>query len=451
MARRQDKMRLAVMLSAAGSHMAGWRHPDAQADGGFNFQHQLEYAQAAESAKFDLLFLADGLAIRKAKIDALSRTSSYIVQLEPFTLLAALAAATKRIGLVATASTTYNEPFHIARKFASLDHISNGRAGWNLVTSTNDTEAYNFGQDEHAAHADRYDRAGEFADVVAGLWDTWEDDAFPLDKEKGVYFDPKKLHVLGHKGKHFSVRGPLNVTRPPQGQPVVFQAGSSEPGMELAARTADVVFTAQPTIARAKAFYADLKGRLEKYGRQANELKILPGVSVIVGETAEEAQRKHDRLQELIDPALALAMLSWSMGGDVDLSAYPIDGPVPDDLPESNTGKSRQKLLIDLARRENLTLRQLSLRSSGQWQLVGTPSQIVDRMEEAFVERGADGFVILPPYLPGGLTDFNRHVVPELQRRALFRTEYEGKTLRENLGLKRPAHRPRQKADLQQL
>lgn len=440
MSKRQDRMRLAAMISAGGSHMAGWRHPDAAADGGSNVRVQVESAQEAERAMLDLVFLADGLAIRRAKMEALSHTSSYIVQLEPMTLLGALSAVTTRVGLVATASTTYNEPFHVARKFASLDHLSAGRAGWNLVTSTNDTEAYNFSRSEHAEHADRYARAGEFIDVVRGLWDTWEDDAFPLDKASGRYFDPAKLHVLGHVGDQFSVRGPLNVARSPQGHPVIFQAGGSEPGMELAARTADVVFAAQPTIDRAVSFYQDVKGRMGKYGRKPEDLKILPGVMTYVGDSESEAKEKREQLDALIAPDLALEMLSWQLGG-VDLSKYPIDGPVPQDLAVSNAGKSRQALLLDLARKENLTLRQLMLRSSGQWTLAGTPERIADELEAMFMAGGADGFVVLPTHFPGGFSDFTRKVVPQLQKRGLFRTEYEGSTLRENLGLARVPHR----------
>ncbi|MGY2047895.1 LLM class flavin-dependent oxidoreductase [Methylobacterium sp. JK268] len=444
MARRGERLHLGAFLYPGGHHVAAWRHPRAQADAGVNPAHYRRLAQAAEAAKFDLLFLADGVSIRGDDVEALSRTATrYVGQFEPLTLLSHLSAVTERIGLVATASTTYNEPFHIARKFASLDHLSGGRAGWNLVTSADEREAYNFGRDSHLAHASRYARAEEFVDVVAGLWDTFEDDAFLRDKGEGRFFDPDKLHVLGHVGEHFSVRGPLNVPRPPQGHPVVVQAGSSEAGKALAARTAEVIFTAQQTLADAKAFYADVKGRLARHGRAPGDLKIMPGVFPVVGRTEAEARAKYDELQELIHPVVGRSLLERMLG--LDLSGYPEDGPVPD-VPETNGGKSRQALLVDLARRENLTIRDLSLRiagARGHWTVIGTPAQVADALEERFVEEGADGFNVMPPALPDGLDDFATLVIPELQRRGLFRTAYEGRTLRDHLGLARPPHRVR--------
>jgi len=438
----RSQLRLGAFLYPTGHHIAAWRHPDAQADAGSNFAHYVELAQLAERGKFDLIFLADGVGTRGTDIEALSRTATrYVAQFEPITLLSALAAVTHNIGFVATASTSYNEPYHIARKFASLDHISGGRAGWNLVTSSSEHEAHNFGREEHYAHGERYERAEEFADVVTGLWDTWEEGAFPRDKESGLYFDPQKQHVLNHKGKFFKVRGPLNVARTPQGQPVLVQAGSSEPGRELAARTAEVVFTAHQTFEDARAFYADVKGRLSKYGRHADDLKVMPGIFPVVGHTVAEAEEKFEAIQELIHPVVGLALLSGMTGG-VDLSSYPIDGPVPA-LPETNASKSRQRLLLDLAHRENLTIRQLYLRiagARGHHQIVGTPSQIVDEMEHWFTEGAADGFNVMPPHLPVGLRDFVDLVLPELRRRGLFRSEYEAKTLRQNLGLRTPLH-----------
>jgi FMN-dependent oxidoreductase (nitrilotriacetate monooxygenase family) len=442
MTQRKGPFSLGAFLYPSGHHIAAWRHPDAKADAGIDFHHYVELARAAEAAKFDLVFLADGVGTRGTDIDFLSRTAhSYQAQFEPITLLSALAAVTQRIGLVATASTSFNEPYHVARKFASLDHISAGRAGWNLVTSSSEHEARNFNRDTHFAHADRYERAGEFADVVTGLWNSWEDDAFQRDKTSGRFYDPAKRHVLNHKGKHFSVQGPLNVSRPPQGHPVVVQAGSSEAGKELAARTAEAVFTAQQTLEDAVAFYADIKGRLDKYGRAPEDLKILPGVFPVVGRSESEAKEKFEALQSLIDPVVGLALVSGLTGG-FDLSEYPLDGPIPQ-LPDTNASKSRQQLMIDLARRENLTIRQLYQRvagARGHWQLVGTAEQIVDQLEERFVHHGADGYNVMAPTLPGGLTDFIALVLPELRRRGLFRTEYEGRTLRDHLGLKRPAH-----------
>jgi FMN-dependent oxidoreductase (nitrilotriacetate monooxygenase family) len=443
MTQRTGQLRLGAFLYPSGHHIAAWRHPEAQADAGVNFRHYVKLAQAAEAAKFDLVFLADGVGTRGDNVEFLSRTAhSYVAQFEPITLLSALAAVTEHVGLVATASTSFNEPYHVARKFASLDHISGGRAGWNLVTSSNEHEAKNFNRDKHFEHAERYERAIEFAEVVEGLWDSWEDDAFLRDKDQGRFFDPERRHVLDHKGRFFQVRGPLNVARSPQGHPVVVQAGSSEAGRDLAARTAEVIFTAQQTLEDAVDFYSDVKGRLAQYGRHPDDLKIMPGVFPIVGRSESEAREKFEQLQALIDPKVGLALVSGLTGG-FDLSGYPLDGPIPE-LPETNASKSRQLLTLELARRENLTIRQLYLRvagARGHWQLVGTPAQIVDQLEERFVKGGADGYNVMPPVLPAGLDDFVELVIPELRRRGLFRSEYEGRTLRDNLGLRRPVNR----------
>jgi N-acetyl-S-(2-succino)cysteine monooxygenase len=440
MSRRQ--LHLNAFLLGTGHHVASWRHPDASAKGALDFAAYRDFAQQAEAAKFDALFLADSAAIwgGGSEDEALYR-SDRAEHFEPLTLLSSLAAVTEKIGLIATVTTTYNEPFHLARKFASLDHLSGGRAGWNLVTSSNEAEALNFNQSSHAAHADRYQRAEEFIDVARGLWDSWEEDAFVRDKASGLNFEPAKLHVLDHQGPHFQVRGPLNVARPVQGYPVLVQAGSSEPGKELAARTAEVVFTAQQTLENAQAFYADLKGRLAKYGRSSDSLKILPGIFPVVGKTLEEAEAKYQALQDLIHPAVGLALLSAMIG--IDLSAYDINGPLPDDLPESNGGKSRQALLIEKARRENLSIKALYLSiagARGHYTLVGTPETIADTLQTWFEQGAADGFNIMPALLPNGLTDFIELVVPILQARGLFRTEYEGHTLRDRLGLKKPQH-----------
>ncbi|MFM0529733.1 LLM class flavin-dependent oxidoreductase [Paraburkholderia strydomiana] len=440
---RQNRRQISLgaFLMETGHHIAAWRHPDAHAAGGLDFAHYAELAQIAERAKFDAIFFADSVSVRDTHLPSLSRTAR-ADHFEPLTLLSALSVVTRHIGLIATVSTTFNEPYNVARKFASLDHLSGGRSGWNLVTSSTETEAHNFSFDQHLDHAVRYERAKEFYDVVAGLWDSWEDDAFVRDKASGVYFDADKLHVLNYKGKHFKVRGPLNVARSPQGWPVVVQAGASEAGRELAAQTAEVIFVAHQTLDEAKAFYRDVKGRLSRYGRQPEHLKIMPGIFPIVGKTQQEAQDKFDALQELIDPTVGVSLLSKMTGG-VDLSNYPVDGPVPD-LPETNGGKSRQRLLLDLARRDNLTIRDLYLRiagARGHQQVIGTPQSIADQLQQWFEEEGADGFNIMSPWLPGGLVDFTEHVVPELQRRGLFRTEYTGDTLRDHLGLPRPVNR----------
>lgn len=441
MTRSPRQIKLGAFLMQTGHHIAAWRHPDAQADAPVNFRHYAELARRAEAAKFDAIFLADSVGVRNTDLASLSRTARSD-HFEPLTLLSALAAVTEKIGLIATVSTTYNEPYHVARKFASLDHISGGRSGWNLVTSSGQGEAQNFNLDEHVEHARRYARAAEFHDVVLGLWDSWEDDAFLRDKPSGQYFDPAKLHPLRHRGEHFSVRGPLNVSRSPQGRPVVVQAGASPAGRDLAARTAEVIFVAHQTFDEAQAFYRDIKGRAVEYGRDPDDIKIMPGIFPVIGRTQAEAEEKFARLQDLIHPVVGVQLLSNMIGG-FDLSGYPVDGPLPD-IPETNGGKSRQQLLIDLARRDNLTIRQLYLRiagARGHQQVVGTPQSVADQLQQWFEEDGADGFNIMSPWLPGGLDDFIELALPELRRRGLFRSEYEGVTLRQHLGLARPPHR----------
>lgn len=441
MTRSTRQIKLGAFLMQTGHHIAAWRHPEAQADAPVNFRHYAELARRAEAAKFDAIFLADSVGVRNTDLASLSRTARSD-HFEPLTLLSALAAVTEKIGLIATVSTTYNEPYHVARKFASLDHISGGRSGWNLVTSSGQGEAQNFNLDEHVEHARRYARAAEFHDVVLGLWDSWEDDAFLRDKPSGQYFDPAKLHPLHHRGEHFSVRGPLNVSRSPQGRPVVVQAGASPAGRDLAARTAEVIFVAHQTFDEAQAFYRDIKGRAVAYGRDPDDIKIMPGIFPVIGRTQAEAEDKFARLQDLIHPVVGVQLLSNMIGG-FDLSGYPVDGPLPD-LPETNGGKSRQQLLIDLARRDNLTIRQLYLRiagARGHQQVVGTPQSVADQLQQWFEQDGADGFNIMSPWLPGGMDDFIELALPELRRRGLFRSEYEGATLRQHLGLARPPHR----------
>ncbi|KPY64870.1 Xenobiotic compound monooxygenase, DszA family [Pseudomonas syringae pv. spinaceae] len=433
------QMKLGAFLMATGHHVAAWRHPDVPADAGLDFKHYRHLAQVAEAAKFDTLFVADSVAAATGDIASRMARSDHF---EPLTLLSALSAVTDHIGLIATATTTYNEPYHVARKFASLDHLSGSRAGWNLVTSDAAAEAQNFGRAEHVGHAERYSRAREFHQVVTGLWDSWTDDAFTRDKASGQYYDPANVHVLDHVGEHFSVKGPLNVARSPQGQPVVVQAGSSEVGRDLAAQTAEVVFTAQTSLASAQAFYADIKGRLSAYGRDADSLKVMPGVFIVVAETEALAKQKFESFQDLVEPQVGVALLG-RMLGNFDLSGYPLDGPLPE-LPLTDSGqRSRQKLLTELADQENLTLAQLGRRISGgrgHYSLIGTPAQIADELQIWFEQGAADGFNVLVPHLPGGLEDVAQLLVPELQRRGLFRTEYEGTTLRENLGLQRPAY-----------
>jgi FMN-dependent oxidoreductase (nitrilotriacetate monooxygenase family) len=417
-------------------HTGAWRYPGAYPDANFNFAHLKRFAQTLERAKFDAFFMADHLAVLNMPIDSLKRSHT-VTSFDPLTLLPALAVVTEKIGLVATASTTFDQPYHIARKFASLDHISGGRAGWNLVTTSNPDAALNFGLDDHMAHDERYKRAREFFDVVTGLWDSFADDAFVRDVESGIYFDPDKLHVLDHKGPYLSVRGPLNIARPTQGWPVIVQAGASEAGRQIAAETAEAVFTAQPTLEHGKAFYADVKGRMDKVGRNPDYLKILPGAFVVVGESLQEAQDKRAKLDSLVHYDSGIASLSIALGHDA--SAFDPDGPLPE-IPESNASKTARQNVIDLARETGMTVRQLAKRLGGYSGLafVGTARMIADEMQDWLEQRGSDGFNVMFPYLPGGLDDFVEKVVPELQRRGIFRTEYEGNTLREHLGLPRP-------------
>ncbi len=432
-------LRLGAFMRPVSIHTAAWRYPGAWPDANFNFQHLKRFAQTLERGRFDAFFMADHLAVLNMPMQGLKRSAT-VTSFDPLTLLPALAVVTEHLGLIATASTTYNDPYHIARKFASLDHISGGRAGWNVVTSGNPDEAMNFGREDHVEHGERYRRAREFFDVVTGLWDSWADDAFIRDVEAGIYFDPEKLHILNHEGEFLKVRGPLNIARPIQGWPVIVQAGASDAGRQLAAETAEVIFAAGGNLATARAFYADVKGRMEKLGRPRDHLKVLPGAFVVVGETADEALEKRARLDSLVHYDSAIASLSIALGHDA--SGFDPDGPLPD-IPESNSSKSGRERAIELAKREHLTVRQLAQRIGGYSgsAFVGTPTMIADQMEEWLLTEASDGFNIMFPYLPGGLDDFVERVVPELQRRGLFRREYEGKTLRENLGLPRPENR----------
>ncbi len=437
----KKQIKLGMFLRPAGHHLAAWRHPNAQADAGVNIARFIEVAKIAERGCFDMLFSADSATANSVFDENGLRRMAYVAWIEPFTLLAALASVTQHIGLVCTASTTFEEPFSLARKFASLDHVSHGRAGWNLVTSGNHTAALNFSRDEHMAKDQRYIRAREFAEVVMGLWDSWDDDAFERNRESGIFFDPKKMHTLNHVGDHFKVKGPLNVARSPQGRPVLVQAGASDDGKQLAAETAEVVFTATPTIEEGRAFYSDLKSRMAAFGREPDELKIMPGFFVTVGETQAEAHEKREVLQRLIHPEVGIALLSQRMG--LDLSDFDVDGPLPD-VPQDKVISSRVTLLVDMARRENMTIRQLYTQIAGgrgHYDICGTPEHIADVMQEWFETGAADGFNVMPPVFPDSLSDFVDKVVPELQRRGLYRTRYEGTTLRENLGLSRPASR----------
>ena len=434
----QRQLVLNVFFQRFGHHLAAWRHPSSTGNGRPDLQWWLNAAKLAEAATFDTFFVADFIG-RSGEITPQTGRSGISYQFEPFTLLSAIAAVTKHIGLVATVNTNYDSPYHVARKFSSLDHISGGRAGWNIVSSFSEHTARNFGLPLDRSHDERYDRAGEFVDVAKALWDTWTDDAFDHpDRRNGVFYDPHTASFpLRHEGTHFSSDGLLDLPRPIQGYPVLVQAGNSDTGREFATRHAEMTYCSATSLDVAQAYYSDVKGRLARYGRHEDQIKITPGLSVVVAGSDQEAQDRFSELQALVD----LDNLTF---GGFDLSGYPLDGPLPDlpYQPDAN-GKGRFLQQLELARRENLTIRQLVLRfrvARGHVQAIGSVKTVADLIEQWFVERGADGFNVVPPYLPQGFEDFVHLVVPELQRRKLFRTEYTGRTFRENLGLDRPGN-----------
>ncbi len=433
------QLQLGAFLRPVSIHTGAWRYPGAFADANFNIAHYLRFARKLEQGKFDAIFVADHMALLNMPIEALRRSAT-VASFEPLTLLSAIAAVTERIGLIATASTTYDDPYHVARKFASLDHISGGRAGWNLVTTANPDAALNFSRDAHLEHGERYKRGREFYDVVTGLWDCWADDAFIRDVESGIYFDPARLRRLDHKGEEFQVRGPVNIGRPVQGWPVIVQAGASEAGRQIAAETAEMVFTGGGQLQDSQAFYADVKGRARALGRNPDHLLIMPGAFVVVDDTVEAARAKRMHLDSLVHYESAIASLSIALG--TDASKFDPDGPLPP-IPDTNASKSGRERAIRTAEREGLTVRQLAQRLGGYGGLafVGTPATIADEMQLWLENHGCDGFNVMFPYLPGGLDDFVDKVVPELQARGLFRHDYEGPTLRHHLGLPRPENR----------
>ena len=439
---KRRMMNLGAFVHETGQHVAAWRHPDAHYHSGTSFADMVETAQLAEKGKFDFLFLADTAAVNlDGSADVRGRMGK-VVKFEPMTVLSALAPLTRHLGFVATSTTTFNEPYTLARQFASLDQISGGRAAWNLVTSNNEQDALNYSRTEHLSHSDRYERAIEFAEVVTGLWDSWDEDAFIRDKESGVFYDTSKMHVLNHKGKHFQVRGPLNVACSPQGRPVLVQAGASGTGRDVAARLAEVVFTAATTFEQAKEFYSDVISRLPRFGRSQEQVKVMPGFYPVVAATQSEAQEKYDYLQSLIPTSVGISILEHTIGVH-DLDKLPLDGPVPE-MPDTNGPLSRQRLLLEQARRDKLTFWELCLANAGprgHALSIGTPTQVADEMEHWFKDGACDGFNVMPAFQPGSLKDFVDMVIPELQRRGLFRTEYEGATLRENLGLPKPVNR----------
>ena len=440
---RSEQMKLAAFIPGALAGGSSWRQPGIDAAALNSFDAYKRLAQKLEAGRFDTLFMNDGVGLNNLDPEVLERNAQ-AQRWDPLTLLPALAVVTQRIGLTATANTSYNEPFTLARRLASLDQVSNGRAGWNMVTSLGGGE--NFNRDDHMLHADRYARAEEFIEVVTGLWDSWEDDAAICDKASGRWLDIGKMHLLQHRGTHFSVRGPLNAPRSPQGYPVIAQAGASEAGKALAARTGELIFTAAQTLDEGRDFVHDVATRAAAHGRGRRSFRILPGVAVTVAPSMAEAEAKYDRLHEIEDPRPKLKSISAFASLGVDLSALPLDEPakLPDVIAETNTHKSRQKLVLDLIRRErHLTVRQLArkLSAGGHRVLIGTPQTVADDFEQWFEAGAADGFTIMFPSFAECVDDFVDLVVPELQRRTLFRRDYEGTTLREHLGFQRPANR----------
>ncbi|WP_260928494.1 LLM class flavin-dependent oxidoreductase [Novosphingobium sp. 9] len=432
------RMILATFIHNSGSHPGGWRYPAEGPVDQHDFSHYARLAQKAEKGKLHVYFSGDSQGFPHIRGKDAFAATDYAGKLEPTTLLAALSVVTQNIGLVATVSTTFNEPYSIARRFASLDHISGGRIGWNVVTSTGDIEARNFGFDAIMGHDRRYERAEEFVNVVRNLWDSWEDDAIVRDASAGRYFDPAKVHQLDHDGEFFRVAGPLNVGRPPQGHPIIVQAGGSPSGRALAARTADMIFTAQNSISGAQDFYADMKARAALFGRDPGTLLVIPSVQFILAGTEEAAARKKEELLELIPDALAFQTLQLQLGAD--LSHCSLDDKLPE-VAQTEGGQWVQEQIVRMAREEDLTIRELAKRvvvARASLAMAGTPEQVADFCQDWFLQKGADGFSITPNYLPANLDDFVDEVVPILQRRGLFRTDYEGETLRDNLGLSRP-------------
>lgn len=437
MTKRQ--LSLGAFINLPGHHVASWRHPETEVRKVTDLAYLTEIAQVAERGKFDNLFFADVFG------QPILENAHSGLKLDPLVIISALAGVTKNIGLTATLTTSYNEPFHVARKFAAIDHLSNGRAAWNVVTSANEREALLFGRDAHYQHAERYERADEFVDVVKKLWYSIDEEALVIDKESGHYYNLNKVTEVNHEGKFFKLKGTLDAPSTPQGHPVIIQAGSSEAGKELAAKTAEVIFTAWQTLEDAQAFYKDVKGRLAKYGRNPEDLKILPGAFIVVAETEEEAIAKHEQLNNYITPEVGLAYLSGFTG--VDLSEHDFEGPIPDFNGQQIDGTNpniRASIVKGIVETKGLTtLRELYNNiagARGHREIIGTPTQVADQLQEWFENEAADGFNIMAPTFPQGFNDIVELVIPELQRRGIFKTEYAGTTLRENLGLKRPVN-----------
>ncbi|MEN3379024.1 MAG: N-acetyl-S-(2-succino)cysteine monooxygenase [Hyphomicrobiales bacterium] len=438
---KKQQMVIGALIHPNGSHTASWLMQEALPHASTDIDYYRAMAQLSERGKFDFFFIADTPAARTENLQAWSRAPLFMNVLEPITLLAAIAGATTHIGLGATASTSFFEPYNLARQFASLDHISHGRAAWNVVTSANDYAARNFGLERLPPHGDRYAKAREFFQVVDALWDTWEDGAWVYDRKTSLSFLPEKQHALDHKGKYFTVHGALNVERSPQGKPVIIQAGASDTGRDFAAEVAEVVFGSSATLPKAKEYYQDLKQRMGKFGRHPDELKIASGISVVVGESEQEARDKLDSWQDLIHPDVGVMRLGMDL--ETDLSDLPLDQPVPEQrIPKSsNLHKAYFDEIAGMIR-EGLALGEIARRyNRSKATFCGTAAQVADHMESWMDAGACDGFMISFPALPSTLQDFVDKVVPELQRRGLFRTDYTGHTLRDHLGLRRPGNR----------
>lgn len=438
-----SQIKLALLMQcAAGLHPGSWLHNGATQGAATSIEYYTAMAQLAERGLFDLFFIADTPAARTENLEAWSRYPLFMNSFEPLTLLAALAGSTRHVGLGGTASTSFTEPYNLARQFASLDHISHGRAAWNVVTSANAYVALNFGLDALPPHAERYERAREHVAVTRALWDTYEDGAIEEDAGTGQYFDPAKFHVLDHRGKHFRLHGALNIARPPQGYPVTIQAGASDIGRDFAAEVAELVFGTATDLAEGIAFYADVKGRMAKFGRDPGEMKILPGLSIVVGRTRDEARRKHEAMQALMHPTVGRFFLSNDL--EVDLSGLPLDEPIPPHLipTEARFHKAYFDQIVAVIRERNPTLRELYMSyERGKSTMLGSPSDIADTMQEWMEAGAADGFMVTFNQLPGDMAAFVELVVPELQRRGLYRKSYEPGHLRDRLGLRRPPNR----------
>ena len=436
-----SSMTLGVFFNHTGHHIASWRHPEAQADAAVNLPHYLDLARLAETAKLDFCFFADASSVRDAPFEILCRSAQYTAYFEPITLLTAMSTVTSHIGLVATASPSYYEPYNIARLFGSLDHISQGRAALNIVTGGEAAASKNFSREDHYDHDERYLRAAEFVEILKGLWDSWDDGAFVRDKESGLFFDPNKVHCLNHKGDFYSVRGPLNLPRPPQGHPVIFQAGFSNAGRELAARTAEGVFTSGATFESQKDHYEDVKSRMTKYGRARDQMKILPGLTPIMGRTEAEAREQDNYLQSLIHPEVGKAFAALIL--EANLDHFDVDDKLPVlEVTSQTSGQSRT--IRQRAYDNSWTIRDVYKAyagSRGKLTMIGSYDSVADHMEQWFVNGACDGFIFQPAFLPGGLKEIVEHLIPRLQSRGLAKTEYLGTTLREHLGLARPKSR----------